>query len=119
MRPTSVRCEIFIVPKLDSVECAVEDMDQRGLLKETLSSRWRVRTQPRLGVSTSGNANSPDGRDHWPIATQLWWPVLVLDAVLCMANQMQPAAARRKPVHPIQLTATIYHSLGLIPHHRI
>src|SRR2546422_6789208 len=50
-------------PKLDSgLSALLEDMDQRGLLKETMvlaiRGFWRL---PRLGVTTLGNSNSPDG----------------------------------------------------------
>ena len=55
-------------PKLDSgLSTLLEDLDQRGLLKETLVvALGEFGRSPRLGVSTSGNTNSPDGRDHWP-----------------------------------------------------
>src|SRR5437773_964109 len=55
-------------PKLDSgLSALLEDMDQRGMLKETLViAVGEFGRSPRLGVSTSGNSNSPDGRDHWP-----------------------------------------------------
>src|SRR2546427_881206 len=55
-------------PKLDrGLSALLEDMDQRGLLKETLVvAVGEFGRSPRLGVSTSGNSNSPDGRDHWP-----------------------------------------------------
>ncbi|MFN7541621.1 MAG: DUF1501 domain-containing protein, partial [Acidobacteriota bacterium] len=53
-------------PKLDrSLSALLEDMDQRGLLKETLVvCVGEFGRSPRMGVSTSGNSNSPDGRDH-------------------------------------------------------
>ena len=52
-------------PKLDSgLSSLLDDMDQRGLLKETLVvAVGEFGRSPRLGVSTSGNSNSPDGRD--------------------------------------------------------
>src|ERR1051325_10264233 len=55
-------------PKLDSgLAAALEEMDHRGLLKEALASALgEFGRPPRLGVSTSGNGNAPDGRDHWP-----------------------------------------------------
>ena len=55
-------------PKLDSgFRRCFEDLDQRGLLKETLVvAIGEFGRSPRLGVSTSGNGNAPDGRDHWP-----------------------------------------------------
>ena len=55
-------------PKLDrGLSALLEDMDQRGLLKETLVvAIGEFGRSPRIGVSTSGNSNAPDGRDHWP-----------------------------------------------------
>ncbi len=45
-----------------------EDLDDRGMLDETLVVAIGEfgRGAPRKGVSTSGNGNSADGRDHWP-----------------------------------------------------
>ncbi len=45
----------------------IEDLSQRGMFKDTLLvTVGEFGRSPRLGVSTSGNTNSPDGRDHWP-----------------------------------------------------
>src|ERR1017187_1029449 len=55
-------------PMLDKGLAAfIEDMDQRDLLSETLVVAIReFGRSPQKGVSTSGNVNSADGRDHWP-----------------------------------------------------
>src|SRR5712672_1084042 len=55
-------------PKLDSgLSALLEDMDSRGMLSETLVlAIGEFGRAPRLGVSTSGNSNGKDGRDHWP-----------------------------------------------------
>ena len=43
------------------------DLDQRGMLDETLVvAVGEFGRSPQRGVSTSGNGNSADGRDHWP-----------------------------------------------------
>ena len=45
----------------------IADMDDRGLLRETLVvAIGEFGRSPQKGVSTSGNRNSSDGRDHWP-----------------------------------------------------
>ena len=45
----------------------VRDLDERGLLKETLVvCVGEFGRSPQRGVSTSGNQNQDDGRDHWP-----------------------------------------------------
>src|SRR5256714_12026637 len=55
-------------PMLDrGLAAFIDDMDQRGLLKETLVlAIGEFGRSPQKGVSTSGNQNSADGRDHWP-----------------------------------------------------
>ena len=45
----------------------IDDLDERGLLDETLVvAVGEFGRSPQRGVSTSGNSNSADGRDHWP-----------------------------------------------------
>ena len=45
----------------------IADLDERGLLDETLVvAIGEFGRSPQQGVSTSGNGNSADGRDHWP-----------------------------------------------------
>src|SRR5579862_1401814 len=53
-------------PVLDrTLSALIEDMDQRGLFSDTLLVvTGEFGRSPRLGVSTSGNSNSPDGRDR-------------------------------------------------------
>src|SRR5215472_12367584 len=53
-------------PMLDKgLATLIADMDERGLLKETLLvAIGEFGRSPQKGVSTSGNRNSSDGRDH-------------------------------------------------------
>ena len=55
-------------PMLDAgLSALIEDLDQRGMLEETLVvAVGEFGRSPQKGVSTSGNGNSADGRDHWP-----------------------------------------------------
>src|SRR6185503_1415438 len=55
-------------PKLDSgLSALLADLNDRGLLEETLVlAVGEFGRSPRMGANTSGNFNSPDGRDHWP-----------------------------------------------------
>ena len=55
-------------PMLDAgVSSLIADLDDRGLLKDTLVvCVGEFGRSPNRGVSTSGNTNSDDGRDHWP-----------------------------------------------------
>ena len=106
-------------PKLDSgLSALLEDMDQRGMLKETLVvAIGEFGRSPRLGVSTSGNSNSPDGRDHWPYCyTALVAGAGVRRGALYGKSDSTASSPAENPVHPIQLLATIYHALGIDPH---
>ena len=106
-------------PKLDSgLSALLEDMDQRGMLKETLVvAIGEFGRSPRLGVSTSGNGNAPDGRDHWPYCyTALVAGAGVRRGALYGKSDSTASSPAENPVHPIQLLATIYHALGIDPH---
>ena len=106
-------------PKLDSgVSALLEDLDERGLLKETLVVVvGEFGRSPRLGVSTSGNSNSPDGRDHWPYCyTGLVAGAGIRRGALYGKSDSTASSPAENPVHPTQLLATIYHALGIDPH---
>src|SRR5579862_2449678 len=105
-------------PKLDrGLSALLEDMDQRGLLKETLVvAIGEFGRSPRLGVSTSGNSNSPDGRDHWPYC----YSAVVAGCGIARGAQYGESDAtasspKEKPVHPNDLLATVYYALGIDP----
>jgi len=105
-------------PKLDrGLSALLEDMDQRGLLKETLVvAVGEFGRSPRLGVSTSGNSNSPDGRDHWPNC----YSAVIAGAGIARGAQYGESDAtasspKEKPVHPTDLLATVYYALGIDP----
>ena len=64
----SARMKNEAAPMLDSgLSALIADLDERGLLKETLVvCVGEFGRSPQRGVSTSGNQNQDDGRDHWP-----------------------------------------------------
>jgi hypothetical protein len=106
-------------PKLDSgLSALLEDLDQRGMLKETLVvAVGEFGRSPRLGVSTSGNSNSPDGRDHWPYCyTALIAGAGIRRGALYGKSDATGSSPAETPVHPTQLLATIYHAMGINPH---
>src|SRR5437762_12213203 len=105
-------------PKLDrGLSALLEDMDERGMLKDTLVvAVGEFGRSPRLGVSTSGNSNSPDGRDHWPYC----YSAVVAGAGIARGMQYGESDAtasspKEKPVHPADLLATVYFALGIDP----
>ena len=106
-------------PKLDSgLSALLEDMDQRGMLQDTMVlAIGEFGRSPRLGVSTSGNGNAPDGRDHWPYCyTALMAGAGIKRGALYGKSDATGSSPSENPVHPIQLLATIYHTLGIDPH---
>jgi uncharacterized protein (DUF1501 family) len=105
-------------PMLDAgVSALIEDLDQRGLLAETLViAVGEFGRSPKRGVSTSGNNNSDDGRDHWPYCyTALVAGAGVKRGFVYGKSDGTGSAPLEKPVHPIELLATIYHSVGISP----
>ena len=93
------------------------DMDDRGLLDETLVvAVGEFGRSPRKGVSTSGNNNSADGRDHWPYCyTGLLAGAGVRRGHVHGASDATASAPAEDPVHPGELLATIYHAFGISP----
>jgi hypothetical protein len=105
-------------PKLDSaVSSLLDDLDQRGLLDETLIlAIGEFGRSPRLGVSTSGNSNSPDGRDHWPYCyTGLIAGAGIQGGQVYGKSDATGSTPLEDPVHPRDILATVYHTLGINP----
>ena len=105
-------------PKLDrALSALLEDMHDRGLLDETLVvAVGEFGRSPRLGVSTSGNTNSPDGRDHWPYCyTALIAGAGIPGGQLYGESDETASSPKEKPVHPNDLLATVYFTLGIDP----
>ncbi len=105
-------------PKLDSALSALlEDLTQRGLLKDTIVvAIGEFGRSPRLGVSTSGNGNAPDGRDHWPYCyTAMIAGAGVQGGRIYGKSDATASSPVENPVHPTEVLATVYHSLGIPP----
>jgi len=105
-------------PKLDSgLSTLLWDLDQRGLLDETLVvAIGEFGRSPRMGVSTSGNGNAPDGRDHWPYCyTGLIAGAGVKRGSVYGKSDATGSTPAENPVHPSRILATVYHALGISP----
>ena len=105
-------------PVLDkSLSALLDDMEQRGLLEDTLVvATGEFGRSPRLGVSTSGNMNSPDGRDHWPYCyTAMVAGAGIRRGTLYGKSDETGSSPKEDPVHPTDLVATIYYALGIDP----
>ena len=85
-------------PMLDQgLSGLLTDLDQRGLLRDTLVvAVGEFGRSPQKGVSTSGNGNSADGRDHWPYC---------YTAVIAGAGHQ--AGPRPRPVRQDRLDAPV------------
>src|SRR5205814_4225477 len=67
--------------------------------------------------STSGNGNSPDGRDHWPYCyTSVIGGAGIKRGVVYGESDRTASAPRKDPVHPGEILATIYTAFGIDPH---
>jgi hypothetical protein len=105
-------------PMLDAgLSGLLTDLDQRGLLKETLVvAVGEFGRSPQKGVSTSGNGNSADGRDHWPYCyTACIAGAGIGRGVVYGKSDKTASAPLENPVHPGELLATIYHAFGIDP----
>ena len=114
----SQRMKKEAAPMLDAgVSALIEDLDQRGLLSETLVVVvGEFGRSPQRGVSTSGNQNADDGRDHWPYCyTALIAGAGIKRGYVHGKSDKTASAPLENPVHPTELLATIYHSVGIKP----
>ncbi|REJ74402.1 MAG: DUF1501 domain-containing protein, partial [Planctomycetota bacterium] len=105
-------------PMLDAgLSGLIEDLDERGLLDETLVvAVGEFGRSPQRGVSTSGNSNNDDGRDHWPYCyTALIAGAGIKRGYVHGQSDQTASAPLKDPVHPGELLATIYHSVGIDP----
>jgi hypothetical protein len=104
------RCPVFD----QSMSALIEDMGSRGLLERTLViAVGEFGRSPKLGVQTTNNVG-PGGRDHWP------------DCYSCLiaGGGVRPGSVygesdrfgaypKSNPVHPYDLIATLFHTLGI------
>ena len=105
-------------PMLDQgLSGLISDLDQRGILDETLViAVGEFGRSPQKGVSTSGNNNSADGRDHWPYCyTSVIAGAGIKRGYVHGQADKTGSTPVENPVHPGELLATIYHAFGIDP----
>ena len=105
-------------PMLDQgLSALIEDLDQRGLLADTLVvALGEFGRSPEKGVSTSGNGNSADGRDHWPYCyTACIAGAGIKRGYVHGKSDKTGSSPAEDPLHPTELLATIYHAFGIDP----
>ncbi len=114
----STRMKNQSAPMLDGgLSALINDLDSRGMLSETLVvAVGEFGRSPQRGVSTSGNDNQDDGRDHWPYCyTGVIAGAGVKRGFVWGKSDKTASAPLENPVHPRDLLATIYHSVGIDP----
>ena len=105
-------------PMLDTgFSALIEDLDSRGLLDETLVvALVEFGRSPERGLSTSGNVNSSDGRDHWPYCyTACIAGAGIKRGYVHGSSDKTGSSPASDPVDPTELLATIYHACGIDP----
>jgi hypothetical protein len=105
-------------PLLDAgLSTLFADLDERGMLDETLVlAVGEFGRSPQRGISTSGNSNSDDGRDHWPYCyTGIIGGGGVKRGVVFGKSDATGSAPLEDPIHPIEILATMYHAVGISP----
>jgi len=112
----SKRMKTQSAPMLDAgLSTLITDLDERGMLEDTLVlAVGEFGRSPQRGVSTSGNNNSDDGRDHWPYCyTACMAGAGIKRGYVHGESDKTASAPLRDPIHPMQLLATIYHTFGI------
>src|SRR5438552_8975921 len=105
-------------PMLDTgLSGLIDDMDKRGMFENTLLvAIGEFGRSPNKGVSTSGNQNSADGRDHWPYCyTSVLAGAGIKRGYVHGKSDATASSPLENPVHPTEILATIYHALGIHP----
>ncbi|MFO0788611.1 MAG: DUF1501 domain-containing protein [Pirellulales bacterium] len=105
-------------PLLDTgLSALIDDMDKRGMLEDTLVvCIGEFGRSPQKGVSTSGNSNTADGRDHWPYCyTAVMAGAGIKRGYVHGKSDATASSPIELPVHPTEILATIYHALGIAP----
>jgi uncharacterized protein (DUF1501 family) len=105
-------------PMFDTgLSALIEDLDERGMLDETLLvAVGEFGRSPQRGVSTSGNNNSDDGRDHWPYCyTAVMAGAGTKRGYVHGKSDATGSSPVEDPVHPTELLASIYHAFGIDP----
>ncbi len=111
---TGARNPVGLIPSLDlAFGALVEDLQQRGLLEQTL-----VVVMGEFGRTPK--VNTTGGRDHWP---RVYSVALAGGGVtggnIIGASDAAGESPRDQPVTPADLAATIYKQLGIDPRHTL
>ncbi len=101
-----------LLPELDqALSALISDLDERGLLQETL-----VIVMGEMGRTPQINSSPGGGRDHWGRAySVLWAGGGIRPGQVVGATDRHAAEVKDFPARPDDIAATLYELLG-IPH---
>jgi len=107
-----------LMPVADQAFSALlDDLDDRGLLDETLVI-WtgEFGRTPKVGQRNSDAGAGRDGRDHWPNCfTTVLAGAGIQTGQVYGSSDRHAALPASNAVHPVDLMATVYHALGIPP----
>jgi hypothetical protein len=95
----------------------LQDLDERGLLDTTLVvAVGEFGRTPHMGQFSQSNNTKKSGRDHWPsVFTALLAGGGVRGGQVYGESDRHAGFVKDNPVSPADLTATIFHHLGVDP----
>ncbi len=107
-----------LIPPADQAFAALlDDLEERGMLEETLVV-WtgEFGRTPRVGQRNSDAGAGRDGRDHWPgCFTSVLAGGGTRAGIVYGSSDRHAAFPASNPVAPVDLVATVYHALGVPP----
>lgn len=100
-----------LIPQVDQpIATLLADLADRGMLDDTL-----IVWNSEFGRTPKVNGNA--GRDHWGPCNTLWFAGGGIPGGQVLgSSDKQAAYPENDPVRPEDITATIYHLLGVDPH---
>jgi hypothetical protein len=106
----------WALPNVDqAVSALLEDLEQRGLLEDTL-----VVMVGEFGRSPTVGKGDGAGRDHWPhVYSALLAGGGIRGGVVYGASDNRGGYVKDKPVSPEAFGATLFHALGVPPETRL
>jgi hypothetical protein len=111
---TGAKIPVGLIPSLDlAFSALIEDLDERGLLDETL-----ILVMGEFGRTPK--LNTAGGRDHWPRVFSIAMAGGgIIGGQAIGSSDSVGEGPKDHPVTPADLTATVYSLLGLDPHHTL
>lgn len=105
-----------LIPIFDKCYSALlDDLQERGLMDDTLVvAMGEFGRTPRVGQITANGGTDATGRDHWPFCYSITLAGAgVRGGQVIGRSDETTYTYEERPVTPMDLTATIYHAMGI------